>query len=225
MNSNSHIGTVSPFWPPTNPITIASHNVPQAHLPAADEGIPESVQDGPLARPSSSPPAPPARRQTRDRHLPVVEAPDPHEIRFRLLHPRRPPPSFHPPQKLDPETKHHDGGQPIADGLANAIDKYLLSLNVVKYEGPPTDPDEDGCVFREAGKGVLRAKVNPFGVNVARVRVPLAALSSRRPDARRIDVYLPDRSPSAGWSRRRRRWARIGWSSTGRWWARGSSSM
>ena len=121
-----------------------------------------------------------------------MEAPDPHEIRFRLLHPRRPPPSFHPPQKLDPETKHHDGGQPIADGLkglANAIDKYLLSLNVVKYEGPPTDPDEDGCVYREAGKGVLRAKVNPFGVNVARVRVPLAALSSRRPDARRIDGY------------------------------------
>ena len=77
-------------------------------------------------------------------------------------------------KKLDPETKHHDGGHPIADGLkglANAIDKYLLSLNVVKYEGPPTDPDEDGCVYREAGKGVLRAKVNPFGVSVARVTI------------------------------------------------------
>ena len=201
MNSNSY-STVSPFLASNDTQSRSpAQNVPQANLPAADEGIPEGVQEGPLARPSSSPPAPPARRQTRDRHLPVVEAPDPHEIRFRLLHPRRPPPSFHPPQKLDPETKHHDGGHPIVEslkGLANAIDKYLLSLNVVKYEGPPTDPDEDGCVYREAGKGVLRAKVNPFGVNVARVRVPLAALSSRRPDARRIDVYLPDRSPSAG---------------------------
>ncbi|EOD20638.1 hypothetical protein EMIHUDRAFT_444671 [Emiliania huxleyi CCMP1516] len=77
-------------------------------------------------------------------------------------------------KKLDPETKQDDGGNPIADGLkglANAIDKYLLSLNVGKYEGPPTDPDEDGCVYRETGKGVLRAKVNPFGVSVARVTI------------------------------------------------------
>lgn len=76
-------------------------------------------------------------------------------------------------KKLDPETQD-DGGNPIADGLkglANAIDKYLLSLNVGKYEGPPTDPDEDGCVYRETGKGVLRAKVNPFGVSVARVTI------------------------------------------------------
>ena len=131
-----------------------------------------------------------------------MEAPDPHEIRFRLLHPRRPPPSFHPPQKLDPETKQDDGGNPIADGLkglANAIDKYLLSLNVGKYEGPPTDPDEDGCVYRETGKGVLRAKVNPFGVSVARVRVPLAALSSRRPDGQDASTGIPPRQVTIGW--------------------------
>jgi len=72
-----------------------------------------------------------------------------------------------------PETKHHDGAHPIADGLkglADAIDKYLLSLNVGKYEGP-TKETEDGCEYREAGKGVLRLKVNPFGVSVARVTI------------------------------------------------------
>merc|ERR1719482_1504765 len=64
--------------------------------------------------------------------------------------------------KLAPETKKD--GKPCLIRLQNAIEEYLLSLSVRTYQSRGTQE-------RELGEGVMRLKVNPFGVSVARVTI------------------------------------------------------
>ena len=136
------------------------------------------------------------RKKVRSALVARIRAPAPPPPSTPLSHARPPPPqpsppsppaaapsAAAPPQAYGDDTvksRHHgdDDGHPIANcltGLKNATEEYLLSLSFVSYNGPPTKLVAPSKEFRESGEGVMRLKVNPFGVSVSRVRVPLAA--------------------------------------------------